>query len=310
MSGPASSLSEASCRPIGCAVVGAGRAGRARIAAIEASPELALIGVVHRAPEAGQPSFDAVLESPEVDALVLCTPNALHFEQAERALQQNKHVLVEFPLAENRSQAAQLFELARGRGRVIHVGHIELIAPSQLELRARAAELGPPLSGEVRFTGGIEGWIGDDLLAGSPALRALARLHRLRDLFGAGQVVAAEVKRPAHGGYSLRVDLEFASGGRVRLIEERSEAAPRATHWAVECERGPLRNPSASSPRGVFAQDLESFASRIAAVRRVASEAPGSQLELTATAEDARLEALELEVLTWIERIDHLTEIG
>jgi len=289
-------------RALGCIVVGMGRAGRARAAALALRPDTQVVGEVRHADGAPDASFERALERSDVDAIFICTPNLLHPVQAERALEADKHVVVEFPLAPTRERARTLFELARARQRVLHVGHIELIAPSQLALRAAARDLGAPVSGQVAFSGGIEGWIGDASLAGTPALRALARLHRLYDLFGAGAVVAAKLVREREG-YRLETELAFERGGRVRLVEERFRDAPRRTSWAVRCERGTLGDPPAASARGVFAEDLAGF---VAQVRQLEGT-PAMQADAEAIPrwmQPAELEARELAVLAWIEAID------
>jgi predicted dehydrogenase len=62
-------------------------------------------------------SYDlpALLADPAVDAVHVCTPNALHFPIAKAALLAGKHVLCEKPLATSIAQARELVELARSR---------------------------------------------------------------------------------------------------------------------------------------------------------------------------------------------------
>ena len=270
-------------------VLGDGRAGGARTRAIEAHPDAELAFVWSRAHTPEVRALEDRLAAAAVDAVAVCTPNAIHPEQTRCVLAAGLHALVEFPLAPSRAEARALLDQAHARGRVLHVGHIELLAPSQARQRARVAELGAPIEGELCFSGGTDGWIGDDLRAGTPALRALARLHRLRDLFGPGEVRAAHLDR-IPPGYRLEVELSFGEG-RVRLIERRAPDAPRATTWSIRCQRGLLDSPADSSARGVFAQDLDGF------VARVRGTGAGYL-----HAED------ELAVLDWIERIDTLTQ--
>lgn len=246
--------------PLSVAVVGAGRAGRARIRALEDHPRARLARVVS-ARGTGPESLEAALSDPRVEALILCTPNLLHPAQARAALEAGKHVVVEFPLAPSAREARALFEHARASGRVLHVEHVELLSASQRVQRGRIGALGRPQGGEVAFDAGLEGWIGDPELAGSEALRALARLHRLVDLFGDAEVAAAQLDRGE--GYRLCVELRFREGGSTRLIEERRPERTRAVFWNVRCQNGLLDDPSAGPPGPVFREDLDVFVARI-----------------------------------------------
>jgi predicted dehydrogenase len=67
--------------------------------------------------------FTDVLSDPAVDAVVVATPVATHFELAMAALRAGKHVLVEKPLASSSEQGEALVEEARRRGLVLMVDH-------------------------------------------------------------------------------------------------------------------------------------------------------------------------------------------
>src|SRR5579864_711775 len=56
---------------------------------------------------------ETLLRDPEIDAVHVCTPNALHFPIAKAALKAGKHVLCEKPLATSVGEARELVELAR-----------------------------------------------------------------------------------------------------------------------------------------------------------------------------------------------------
>ena len=66
---------------------------------------------------------DVLFNDPSLDAIVIATPVSSHFELALTALQANKHVLVEKPLAANSEQSIQLMEEAARRERVLMVDH-------------------------------------------------------------------------------------------------------------------------------------------------------------------------------------------
>jgi predicted dehydrogenase len=249
--------------PLRLAVVGLGRAGRARVRAAETLAAVELAAVVTRGDAPGARSFEEVLGDPSIDAVVVCTPNLLHAGAARRALEAEKHVAVEYPLARGAEEARELFDLARRCGRVLHVEHIELLSPSQKEQRRRVSELGRLVSGTVRFRAGAQGWILDPALAGSPALRALARLHRLVDLFGGARARSAALDDRGGLGYRLDVTLEFASGGAATLVEERAPELGRSLEWDLLCERGRLGDPPALPAGPLFLRDLEHFVQRI-----------------------------------------------
>ncbi|MFI5317437.1 MAG: Gfo/Idh/MocA family protein [Myxococcota bacterium] len=246
---------------LGVAVIGAGRAGEARIRALESSARARLACVVSRGRSDSVSLADA-LADPSVAAAIVCTPNLLHAAAAHAALGAGKHVAVEFPLAASAAEARSLLADARARGRVLHVEHIELLSPSQAALRERARELGRPLAGNVRFSGDEGGWIADPALAGSPALGALARLHRLVDLFGPAEARAARLETRG-SRRRLEVELVFAGGGAVTLCEERGAGLARATEWSIACERGRLTTPAAEPQGSLFARDLDVFLDRI-----------------------------------------------
>ena len=65
----------------------------------------------------------AMFQDPEIDAIVIATPVSSHFELAMAALEADKHVLVEKPLAANSDQATQLVEEAARRKKVLMVDH-------------------------------------------------------------------------------------------------------------------------------------------------------------------------------------------
>lgn len=58
-------------------------------------------------------SYESLLNDPEVDMVVICTPSGLHAQMAKEALQKNKHVLCEKPLAMHPDDLKELNTLAR-----------------------------------------------------------------------------------------------------------------------------------------------------------------------------------------------------
>jgi len=59
--------------------------------------------------------YRELLSDPAIDAVHICTPNALHFSMAKEAMEAGKHVLCEKPLALSSGEAAEMVRIARER---------------------------------------------------------------------------------------------------------------------------------------------------------------------------------------------------
>jgi predicted dehydrogenase len=68
-------------------------------------------------------AYDAVLNDPAVDAVAIATPVAMHYDFARKALEHDKHVLVEKPLAASVAEAESLIEIAAKRKLTLMVNH-------------------------------------------------------------------------------------------------------------------------------------------------------------------------------------------
>ncbi|MBV9491832.1 MAG: Gfo/Idh/MocA family oxidoreductase [Verrucomicrobia bacterium] len=80
--------------------------------------------------EYGAPAASSLEEFAErVDAASIATPTPGHYEIAAFLLRRGKHVLVEKPITETTAQAKALVDLARERGLVLQVGHVERFNP-------------------------------------------------------------------------------------------------------------------------------------------------------------------------------------
>ena len=66
---------------------------------------------------------DCVFSCSEIDAVVIATPVATHFDLTMKALNAGKHVLVEKPMAVKVDQVAQIGKLAKENNLVAMVGH-------------------------------------------------------------------------------------------------------------------------------------------------------------------------------------------
>src|SRR5471030_2929254 len=93
---------------------GVRRLGNVEVAGIAASSEAKArrfadeLGV-----ERATGDYRELLADPSIDAVHVCTPNALHFPMAKAALEAGKEVLCEKPLAMSTGQAGEMVRLAK-----------------------------------------------------------------------------------------------------------------------------------------------------------------------------------------------------
>ncbi len=66
-------------------------------------------------------SASAALDNPAIDLVVIATPNASHFQLAQRALVAGKHVVVDKPCTVTLAETQSLLDLARAQGKVLTV---------------------------------------------------------------------------------------------------------------------------------------------------------------------------------------------
>jgi predicted dehydrogenase len=79
--------------------------------------------------------FDSLIIDPRVQAVLIATPPATHFELVGKALRAGKHVLVEKPLARSAREAAELISLSEEFGTVLMPGHTFLYSPPVNKVR-------------------------------------------------------------------------------------------------------------------------------------------------------------------------------
>ena len=75
-------------------------------------------------------SIDQVFENSEIDAIVIATPVSTHYDLALKALESNKHILVEKPLTNNIEQAQILGKKANDKNKILMIDHTYLYTPA------------------------------------------------------------------------------------------------------------------------------------------------------------------------------------
>ena len=66
-------------------------------------------------------SAEELIADPEIELVVINTPNNTHFEFAEKAILAGKHVLIEKPMVPTKKEASHLFELGRAHQKSVMV---------------------------------------------------------------------------------------------------------------------------------------------------------------------------------------------
>lgn len=147
-------------KPIKTAIFGTGFIGRVHLDALRRLEGVEIAAIAdpnievarHLGENFNIPAITAdyreILRDSSINAVHICTPNALHFAMAKDALEAGKHVACEKPLATSVEEARQLVELAARKGLRNCVCHNLRYYPMVQQLRRmrEAGELGEILS--------------------------------------------------------------------------------------------------------------------------------------------------------------------
>ncbi len=243
------------------AIIGTGFAAHKRVEALQKIPQVELVAVASRNAEraqcfAEQHHLSAVSSSAQLwkiqqlDLVFICTVNADHGALVQQALECNKHVVVEYPLALDVTQATQLISLARKRQRLLHVEHIELIGGLHQSMQQHMVAVGTPYYVNYRTFAPKQPaprkWSYCPELVGFPLMAALSRIQRLTDLFGAVEYVTCQERlqqQDAHYFCSClySAQLRFCNGILAELTYGKGEGLwQRSRYIEVRGDQGCL----------------------------------------------------------------------
>jgi len=303
--------------PLRIGIVGVGWAGRRQAEAAREDPDAVEVMALmdqdpaHLAATAAElgvarttTDFDALLADPEIDAVSICTPHALHEPQTLAAIAAGKHVLVEKPMATTVEAATRMVDAADAAGLTLFVAEHHPYEARFGELR-RIVQSGDHI-GELTFAACVAGyrapspaydgrraWLTDPSAGGTGTwvLQGVHTVAALRHVLG--EVVSVYLLDHRASSFE-RPDLEATMSGTVVLesgvavwLVQTTETAlkPKLTGFrlygdagvvigtdeGIEVYEGDLRE--AEQPRrlpypeadiSAYAQELRAFADTVA----------------------------------------------
>ena len=225
--------------PLGVGIVGYGLAGRyfhgpfiaavdgLRIAAIATTQPARRADAQREHPDAALVgSMDELLDRPDVDVVVIASPNLTHVPLGIQALEAGRHVVTDKPIATGVADAERLVDAAERSGRLLSVYHNRRFDGDFLTVRSlvESGVLGPIDSLESRFEIRVplaDAWREDASEAGGPHRDLGAHLvDQALLLFGDAVRVVGQLdrRRPASAiDDAAFVAIEHAGGERSRL---------------------------------------------------------------------------------------------
>lgn len=237
--------------PLNVLVIGTGRAGQARIRAVQSVRDT----VLQRAwsiRKDGRKGINNYLQSNALDLVIICTENGLHSQLIAQALQAKANVLVEFPLVNSSVRAEELWRLAQNNQTLL-CECIALLTPTH-QLRKERLRTGSWRELRVQFQAGVYRWIEREIQEGNIGQLAIGRLQALWDL--TGKLSLEKVQYSAQNdGYRVQIWLRDAARRLVFLEETRRKEGRRGAEWFVDGMPFPAQH--IPSPQPLFEKDLE-----------------------------------------------------
>lgn len=303
------------------AVIGLGWWGRNIAGLLKGNPKLSLVRGVDVSPAAERfasehgmafsNDFEATINDPGVQAVILCTPHSQHCEQIVRAANAKKHVFCEKPLSLSRADVLKAVAACNANGVALGVGHEKRFEPPVQEVFRLAAsgELGTLLQVEANFSQDkflampADNWrlTEREAPAGPMTATGIHLLDLSIGLLGPAEIVCARVRQLGSGltnGDTLGVLVTHKSGsnslisailatpfdGRFALygskgwVDVRDKAHPESpAGWTLTSHiRGNQKQSKEFPPAKAVLANLEAFAD--AAAGRAPYPVPQEQM--------------------------------
>jgi scyllo-inositol 2-dehydrogenase (NADP+) len=192
------------------------------------------------------PKFDEALADPEIELVVIATPNQSHFPLAQAALQARKHVVVDKPFTITSQDAAELIRLAAEKERVLSVYQSRRWDGDFLTIKALLAGglLGDIYSCEIRydrFRPDVKVRWREQDLPGSGILYDLGAhlIDQAVQLFGLPKAITADLRNQRPGAKTTDYfHLLFDYGALQVILHSSCLVKEPGPHFQIHGNRG------------------------------------------------------------------------
>jgi predicted dehydrogenase len=149
------------------AVIGTGHMGRYHVNLLAGMPDVELVCIVDKNEDTlmnlsnkyevkGLTEYDKIIK--KVDAAVIAVPTSQHYAVAKEFLAEGKHLLIEKPLTVKMEDGQELMDMAKKKGLILQVGHVERFNAAVQQLKKIVKH---PYLIESRRCGPMDKRIGD-----------------------------------------------------------------------------------------------------------------------------------------------------
>ncbi|WP_296667378.1 Gfo/Idh/MocA family oxidoreductase [Demequina sp.] len=195
-------------------------------------------------------SYQELLEDPDIDAVYVPLPAALHGEWTVRAARAGKHVLCEKPFTASLAEAEAVRRDTADAGVVVMEAYHTHFHPHMAAIRAvlDSGEIGPVVSAQATFCIPIPSkkdirW-SRELGGGGLLDVGYYPVRMLRELFGdAPEVRAASAKLRGDVDRLVTADLDFPGGVTGRIVSSMWAFRPLGASLRITGERGRIDVP-------------------------------------------------------------------
>ena len=215
-------------------IIGSGGTGSRHADKFSAMETAEIVAVASRNPETGTalaerhgaefiPDWQALVERDSLDGVVICTHNDTHAEIALAALQRDKHIFMEYPLARSIDAGEAVVKAAESNQRVLRINHSETVSNLHRAVKQQTQELGDLLlTTFLRLTPG-RGARPEILfnlpVSGPPAHFFIYHIYPIIDIFGGVRSVEGSAvyegltDRGNYNRFVNTINVEFKNGG-------------------------------------------------------------------------------------------------